>query len=406
MGIKITDERGVRPITKKPFLVVDREEEDHDMYVKVQTKEVCCVMVIAYAKDNKHLYEEVFEEYYEWGENLRLVGLPESPLGPRLMPFNVSHTTDLKAAWYLSNRGGGCKTKTHFCHLCTCIKDTLTSFTVDDFRCERCKKRNRKKCYHHTVCDTVNAQKVLEVLETQLGDYYNKHGKTFHEISSATKLQIDHMQVDRETDINHIDYIIPVHDAEKQRQYTQFIARECNLHGLQLHGRQVEEWRTMLRSSIVVERLILILDKVRVWKAQGREGVALVEVVELLIPCILHLENRIGEKMITIILRKGLNDFRGSKEEYMKHMDELFKTKFLGSDASPLQWRLPFSKDLENNIVLNHIQLQNNVVRCIMKEMDVIVEKAWSLQNTEVRAQLIISILKYRDGMDLLTVHR
>ena len=145
MGIKITDERGVRPITKKPFLVVDREEEDHDMYVKVQTKEVCCVMVIAYAKDNKHLYEEVFEEYYEWGENLRLVGLPESPLGPRLMPFNVSHTTDLKAAWYLSNRGGGCKTKTHFCHLCTCIKDTLTSFTVDDFRCERCKKRNRKK---------------------------------------------------------------------------------------------------------------------------------------------------------------------------------------------------------------------------------------------------------------------
>jgi hypothetical protein len=38
MGIKITDERGVRPITKKPFLVVDREEEDHDMYVKVQTK--------------------------------------------------------------------------------------------------------------------------------------------------------------------------------------------------------------------------------------------------------------------------------------------------------------------------------------------------------------------------------
>jgi hypothetical protein len=41
--------------------VVDREEEHHDMYVKVHTKEVCCVMVIADTKDNKHLYEEVFK---------------------------------------------------------------------------------------------------------------------------------------------------------------------------------------------------------------------------------------------------------------------------------------------------------------------------------------------------------
>jgi hypothetical protein len=36
-------------------------------------------------------------------------GLCESQFGPKLMPFNLMHTTDLKAAWYLSNRGGGCK---------------------------------------------------------------------------------------------------------------------------------------------------------------------------------------------------------------------------------------------------------------------------------------------------------
>jgi len=41
---------------------------------------------------------------------------------------------------------------------------------------------------------------------------------------------------------------------------------------------------------------------VRQWKEEGRETVPLVELVELLIPCILHLKNGVGEKMITIIL--------------------------------------------------------------------------------------------------------
>jgi hypothetical protein len=74
----------------------------------------------------------VFKQYYEWGEKLRVEGLAESELGPKLMPFTLTHTTDLKAAWFLSNRGGGCKNKTHFCHLCACTKDTLTSFSIGD----------------------------------------------------------------------------------------------------------------------------------------------------------------------------------------------------------------------------------------------------------------------------------
>jgi len=37
-----------------------------DMYIKVQSREVCCLMMIADTKDNKHLYEDVFKEYYEW----------------------------------------------------------------------------------------------------------------------------------------------------------------------------------------------------------------------------------------------------------------------------------------------------------------------------------------------------
>jgi nitrogen regulatory protein PII-like uncharacterized protein len=103
-GIKLMDERGVHPITWQPFVL--KEDGAEDMYVKVQSSEVCCVMVIADAIDNKHLYEDVFKEYYKWGDKLRLEGLAKSSLGPKLMPFTVTHTTDMKAAWYFKNEGG------------------------------------------------------------------------------------------------------------------------------------------------------------------------------------------------------------------------------------------------------------------------------------------------------------
>jgi hypothetical protein len=69
-------------------------------------------MIVSDAIDNKHLYEDVFKGFYEWGEKKHCEGVPASDLGPTLMPFKVTHNADMKAAWYLSNKGGGCKTKT------------------------------------------------------------------------------------------------------------------------------------------------------------------------------------------------------------------------------------------------------------------------------------------------------
>jgi hypothetical protein len=68
-------------------------------------------MIIANAIDNKHLYKDVFKGFYEWGEKIRREGVPASYLGPSLLPFKVTHSADMKAAWYLSNKGGGCKVK-------------------------------------------------------------------------------------------------------------------------------------------------------------------------------------------------------------------------------------------------------------------------------------------------------
>jgi hypothetical protein len=52
-------------------------------------------MIIADAKESKHLYKEVFQEYYDWEEKLRVEGVAESESGPWLMPYHqVTHTID------------------------------------------------------------------------------------------------------------------------------------------------------------------------------------------------------------------------------------------------------------------------------------------------------------------------
>jgi hypothetical protein len=49
------------------------------------------------------------------------------------------------------------------------------------------------------------------------------------------------------------------------------------------------------------------------------------EIIELLIPCILHLENRVGEKIITMILLKGMEQFKGQSIHYKKKMQGIIQ---------------------------------------------------------------------------------
>ncbi|MFN9982862.1 MAG: hypothetical protein ACK53Y_23235, partial [bacterium] len=106
---------------------------------------------------------------------------------------------------------------------------------------------------------------LLELLEEELGQYHQAHGKTYEEVSRQSRLQYNHMQADKELNPQHIDYIIPVNDVQKQRLYSQFIARECILRGIPLDG-ELEDWRSALTACVDNEKAIAILKKVREWK--------------------------------------------------------------------------------------------------------------------------------------------
>ena len=300
------------------------------------------------------------KEFYDWGKQIGSHGLPESEHGPKLQPFTVIYNNDLKATWYLSLKGGGCKNKTHFCHLCACAKNSITHYQIGDDWCSRCKRKGRQRCYHHEVCDVVRVDSLRNDLEVQLGSYYERHGKRYHYIQQWSKLLTDHMQANKDTDRNHIDYVIPA-DSERQKEYANFIARECILRGIRIDvSNNVEDMQSALRLAVAMEKYIKFLKNVRQWSDSGREFVPLVELVELLIPCILPLENRVGEKIISTIIKKGIDVYDlGRKEGFIEQLSKTFQTQVFGTVESPSQWKLRYSKD-GGHLTLDAIRLCNN----------------------------------------------
>lgn len=51
-----------------------------------------------------------------------------------------------------------------------------------------------------------------------------------------------------------------------------------------------------------------------------------------------------------------MDEFHGRKEDFQSKMNTTFQTKIFGTESSPSQWKLPFAKDAEENLKLEHIQ--------------------------------------------------
>ncbi len=68
---------------------------------------------------------------------------------------------------------------------------------------------------------------LLQCFEGELGAYHEKHGREFAVIKEKSKLRVDHMQVNKQSDIMHIEYIVPQGNVEEKREYAQFISNEC-----------------------------------------------------------------------------------------------------------------------------------------------------------------------------------
>ena len=79
----------------------------------------------------------------------------------------------------------------------------------------------------------------------------------------------------------------------------------------------------------------------------------------------MHLENRVGEKLITVLLAMGAERFqrqRGTKslKRYVSSIQHLVNTRILGSIARPKQWKVPLNEAGDS---VNKVSFSNQKTR-------------------------------------------
>jgi hypothetical protein len=93
----------------------------------------------------------------------------------------------------------------------------------------------------------------------------------------------------------------------------------------------IEQW--LLRTRAAIE-----------WTQEGKEAALLL--IKQIVPCIMHGENRVGEKIITLLLAIGAIGYQRVRHSncltlYVECTQLLVQTLILGAITRPKLWRFP-----------------------------------------------------------------
>jgi hypothetical protein len=92
------------------------------------------------------------------------------------------------------------------------------------------------------------------------------------------------------------------------------------------------------------------------------------------VPCILHLENRCGEKFLEMLLFEGYDVLPTDtmKNKFLKDFEEVVNTSVLGSANCRANWRLAVGKDKDNRQCIKDQTLPNTHVRKFLAKFDLL----------------------------------
>ena len=209
----------------------------------------------------------------------------------------------------------------------------------------------------------------------------------------------------RESNIYNVEYV-PTGETDEEKLsslsfFSNLIASELQLRKLQHHG-TLDERRERLRKFLQVEEKLLLIAQAIARGQEGKEA-ALMLIIQA-IPCIMHLENRVGEKLITVLLVMGAENFRTARgikslKRYCNSIAHIVKTKILGTVIRPKQWKVPVDDSGDS---ISKVSLSNKITREFIDNIEALVHHIFLLPEYTEQKQIWINMLQdYRDAMEI-----
>jgi hypothetical protein len=319
-----------------------------------------------------------------------------------LQPLAITFTTDMAADWKLVGAGGGVKNTEMFCTLCACTSTDVHQ--PNDTTCTRfCAFREEPNwcCYHHPIA----SPEIKEGLEEQV--------QALRQLIHADLQEIERKSLIKYY-VNTPEHVMkrlpkcikfePSNQDEKD-EFIELLMDELILRGLSPVG-ELEDLRARLQTELTTEH------KLRQYLKKLEHCTTLEQALIVLlhkIPCILHCENRVGLKLLSMLLQEGFANvkkgylfghIRSEKERisaYAQRIENILNTVILGDEDGPAQWALPY--DAENKTV-GIICLDNNRIRKILMEYELIVQA--SVTDPERSFKYGTSVAHYRNAISIL----
>jgi hypothetical protein len=232
------------------------------------------------------------------------------------------------------------------------------------------------------------------------------HGVSYENIKRNTKIIYDPCDITRESNRFNIDFI-PSGESEEERLqslsfFSNLLTTELRLRKLQLYG-SLEERQNRLKQYLKLEEKLQMIAQAISRGAEGKEA-ALILIMQA-IPCIMHLENRVGEKLITVLLSMGAERFhreRGirSLSRFSSTISRIVNTKILGTLLRPKQWKVPVN---EAGDAVTKVSLSNKKTRLFVDNIDSLIDQIFSSPaDTELKQIWKQMLQDYRDALTIL----
>ena len=387
--------------------------------------------MLGIAKDTKEVFEVYKPRLQRINKEAQMIGSPllgsyTDEHGEKKLYKHIEATSemDMKTVWMINSTGCAAKqggNDAMFCSFCPLTNRNIATGTTD--LCDQwCQEFNREDhpdwmCHHVKMVTEEHVRQCREDMEEMkslcsfVGDIETTKPKCHLSQDGDPSMGAGGPQNMKDPHSIHFDYGSGT--FAQQMTFMNAVRNDLSVRNLETNG-SARDRIERLRTAMVQEYAFLALDVAVRRGTVDREGAATLILNNP--PCMLHLEIRVGIKIVTTILQNGLSNALngnllttaqvGNKQKrlsiFTKEVNECFNHQLWGSNESPAFWEMPTEMDRDGNIVLSTLSFGNNRTRKAIDKVESLIDVCL-LENE--RTEWKNCIAKYRDAMVIARSH-
>jgi hypothetical protein len=378
-GVKIIDVEAKCPVTGKLINLNPDAAGADSTSMLTQSRDRCFPMQMIIGRESKATFP-IFGDLFSFmgkssldeenaQNNIGRVNL----VSDEYKLFRLSATADLVAHQKGLNKGGGYKTKHYFCPYCPAHSHTAhhPNHVPCDTWCMNLPSRQSTgdgettSCYHHDMSGTAK----LREMEQKI-DHLRQMVNNVETITERTRVKFSFTRENGEMNDKMSIHYQPTSVFNKMN-FGVLLTQELDLRGLEIGG-SLEEKRSRLLPCLDNENQLNQLNKVL---TVATPDTAAFYLLLQAVPCILHLENRIWLKILTLLFSEGMTKRCQNRPslilKYANDVEEIVNSKILGTEDNPAQFRFPLQEDRKT---LCPLRLDNNRARAIFNQIELLIE--------------------------------